>query len=271
MSGLVVLVLGILAGIIGAVLGLGGGVIMLPASQIFLGLSTPVAIGTTLLAIVFTSFSGALGHYRAGNVKVKSGLYVALGGITGVLAGSYVFKYYLASRLAILESMLGVIFFIMAVKMALEAYDAFKNGVNGEDYRVRELPFYYLVLLGIITGSLTGLLGLGGGFIMVPAMMWMLGLKPQEAAATTLLAMLPVALTGGIIKLGHGFVDLRAALLMGTGTVIGAQIGVKVSGYVKVEVFKTCFAFIFAFLAFDYLSPLVNILLAYRGIFLKFF
>lgn len=260
MDVIIVLLLGILAGIIGAVLGLGGGVIILPASEIFLGLSTPMAIGTTLFAIIFTSVSGALGHYREGNVNVKSGLYVAAGGIAGVLAGSYVFKQYLASKVAVLESLLGVIFLIMAVKMACEAYQAFKNGDETDNRTEKEIPFYYLIFLGLFTGSLTGLLGLGGGFIMVPAMMWMLGLQPKKAAATTLLAMLPVAFTGGFIKLWHGFVDLKGALLLGTGTVLGAQIGVKVSRHVKTEVFKTCFAVIFIFLAVDYLSPLVGVL-----------
>lgn len=260
MDVIAVLFLGALAGIIGAVLGLGGGVVMLPAAQIFLGLPTPRAIGTTLFAIIFTSVSGAFGHYREGNVRVKSGLYVAVGGIIGVLAGSYVFKHYLAARLALLESLLGIIFLVMAVKMAYEAYKAFKNGSADADGAGKEIPFYYLILLGLFTGTLTGLLGLGGGFIMVPAMMWILGLPPREAAATTLLAMLPISFTGGLIKLMHGFVDLKAALLLGIGTVIGAQIGVKVAGYVKTAIFKTCFAVIFIFLSCEYLSPLADML-----------
>lgn len=255
-----VFLLGILAGIIGAILGLGGGVIMLPASELILGLSAPLAVGTTLFAVIFTSVSGTLGHYRAGNVRAKSGLYVALGGVAGVFGGSYVFKHYLTANVEVLRTLLGIIFLVMAVKMALEVYNDWSNK-SGGDREEKSLPYYYLIFLGIFTGTLTGLLGLGGGFIMVPAMMWMLGLKPSEAAGTTLLAMLPIAVAGGFIKLIHGFVDLKSAFLLGFGTIIGAQIGVKVSSLIKPQFFKVCFTVIFIFLALDYLSPLLHTIL----------
>ncbi|MBO8158899.1 sulfite exporter TauE/SafE family protein [Thermosyntropha sp.] len=261
MSILMVLLMGMTAGILGAILGIGGGVVMLPASEILLGLSSPVAVGTTLFAVIFTSVSGAFGHYRKGNVEVKSGLLVALGGITGVCAGSYIFKQYLTTNVELLKVLLGIIFLIMAAKMAWEVYAGWQKGEKADETKEKKIPFYYLILLGIFTGTLTGLLGLGGGFIMVPAMMWMLNLKPAKAAGTTLLAMLPIALFGGMIKLLQGFVDFETGFLMGLGTVIGAQIGVKISNVIRPELFKVCFTIIFILLAFDYLQSFVHMLL----------
>lgn len=247
---------GILAGILGALLGVGGGIIMLPATHFLLEFNTVQAVGTTLFAVMFTAASGALGHLKKGNVNLKYAVLVGGGGLLGVLMGSYIFKDYLSSNIRTLEIMLGVLFLIMAFKMGIESFRELKN--RGQ-YKINlesnssKTPRGKLVLLGLFTGTLTGILGLGGGFIMVPAMMWFCRVKTYEAVGTTLLAMLPIAALGGILKLQQGFVDLSVGLLLGMGTIIGAVLGVYVSRMIKPVMIKVMFAFIFTYLALNYL------------------
>lgn len=251
----ILLVTGLAAGILGAILGLGGGIIMLPAVQIFLGYDTVMAIGTTLVAVVFTSLSASQGHYRAGHVLLKEALLVAAGGIAGVLVGSYVFAAYLSENTDVLKGILGILFLFMTVRMAQQSYSLWKNPQQEQmEGSNRAAPWWGYFLVGLGTGTLTGILGLGGGFIMVPALMFFFGLAPHLAVGTTMTAMFPITLVGAIIKWSQGFVYLLPALLLGMGTAIGAQFGVIVSRHLSVLLMKILFTLVFFLVALDYLQ-----------------
>ncbi|MGR6836881.1 sulfite exporter TauE/SafE family protein [Syntrophomonas erecta] len=259
-SYIVMVAVGIAAGVLGAILGVGGGVVMLPATEYILGLTTTLAIGTTLFSIMFTSISGAYGHYKEGNVHITSAMLIGAGGLVGVLLGSYVFKQYLSSHTKMLEFLLGLLFLFMAIRMAREFWKERGQAELDTDYiqEGKRLPLWTLTLVGLLTGSLTGMLGLGGGFIMVPAMIWLFAAAPYQAVGTTLLAMFPISAVGAFIKLFQGYVDLQVALLMGVGTIIGAQLGVLVTRYISRLVFKFIFALLFTYLSFNYLSHLIS-------------
>ncbi len=252
------MLIGLLAGCLGAIVGLGGGVIMLPGLQLLAGFDLPQAIGTTLFAVIFTSVSAAQGHYRAGNVRLKSGGYAALGGLIGVSLGSYVFARYLSNSFAILEILLGSFFLLTSYRMGKNTYmDIFGRRDDGAvDANKRENePLAALVALGVITGCLSGILGVGGGFIFTPGFMLIGGLSPQVAVGTTMLAMMPISLSGGLIKLYQGFVNLPAGIVLGLGTALGAQIGVLISSRMSPVLLKAVFTILFAILAADYLIP----------------
>ena len=116
------LLTGALAGMVGALLGVSGGIIMLPANQFILGFSPPLAVGTSLFAAIFTTISGGYGHFRQGNVQVKTALLIGSAGLVGTLLGSYIFKAYLSANAQLLEFLLGLLFLSMTVRMSREAY-----------------------------------------------------------------------------------------------------------------------------------------------------
>jgi uncharacterized membrane protein YfcA len=254
----IILLIGLLAGCLGAIAGLGGGVIMLPGLQLLAGFDLSKAIGTTLFAVIFTSLSAAQGHYRAGNVRLRSGAYTALGGLIGVLLGSYVFVKYLSTSLNVLEVSLGIFFLFTAYRMGKDTYlDVFgRRDAAAVDMNKRENESFAALLgLGFFTGSLTGMLGVGGGFIITPGFMLIGRLSPQAAVGTTMLAMLPISLSGGLIKLYQGYVDLPAGIMLGLGTALGAQAGVWISTRMSPALLKAVFTILFAILAADYLMP----------------
>lgn len=254
----IAVVAGILAGLLGALLGVGGGVVMLPATQFLMNFPPTLSIGTTLFAVIFTSASGAFGHFRAGNVLARASLLIGAGGLMGVGLGSHIFKQYLSRSTALLELLLGILFLYMAVRMAGEVWrmaqaEAEKPAGKTVEARPNQsLPVVQLLLLGLITGLLSGIMGLGGGFIMVPGIMWIMSVTPYQAVGSTLLAMFPIALLGGSIKLQQGFVNLPVGLLLGMGTIVGAQLGVKISPRVKPLLFKSVFALLFLYLFLNY-------------------
>jgi len=250
----------VLAGCLGALVGLGGGVIMLPGLQLLAGFDLTKAIGTTLFAVIFTSISAAQGHYRAGHVHMRSAGYAALGGLVGVLLGSYAFAQYLCNCFSVLETMLGLFFLFTAYRTTKDTWlDIRRRGKNATDADAGEKArFASLMALGFITGSLTGILGIGGGFILTPGFMFLAGMSPQMAVGTTMLTMLPLSLSGGLIKLYQGYVNLPAGIVLGLGTALGAQAGVWLSTRMSAILLKALLSIVFFILAADYLLPLLQ-------------
>lgn len=253
MSYVLIVLVGAAAGILGAILGVGGAVVMLPATEYLLHLSTVESIGTTLFAVMFTALSGAWGHYRQGNVNLSWGLRVGLGGLVGVLLGSYLFKEYLSSREQLLTLMLAVLFAFMTFRMGRETLREIKKHDLDQVQPKPRAPLWTMPLIGLLVGCLTGILGLGGGFLIVPAMIWLYGASPYLAVGTTLLSILPITAVGAFTKLFQGFVVLPIALLMGAGTLIGVQLGVPITRFIRPVVFKLLFTLLFIFLTISYL------------------
>lgn len=253
MSYLLIVLVGVAAGVLGAIIGVGGAVVMLPATEYLLNLSTANSIGTTLFAVMFTALSGAWGHYRQGNVNFAWGLRVGVGGLVGVVLGSYLFKEYFSSREQLLTLMLAVLFGFMAVRMARDTWRELRNGDQDQNQPEPRAPLWTMPLIGVIVGCLTGILGLGGGFLIVPAMIWLYGAAPYLAVGTTLLAIFPITAVGAFTKLSQGFVVLPIALLMGLGTLAGVQLGVPITRIIKPVVFKGMFTLLFILLTVSYL------------------
>lgn len=255
---IIILVLtGLVAGVLSAILGIGGGIVILPATQLLLKFDPTTAVATTLLAIALTTFSGAFGYYRNGIVEVKKALLVGGGGLIGVIIGSYIFKNYLTTNTIYIQVFLGIIFLLTAYRMGKDVYKELRDDLKPNEIEAKLSAPIWFILLGIFVGTLTGMLGLGGGFIIVPAMLWLFGATPIVAVGNSLLAMLPITLVGALIKLGQGFVNVNAGLIIGVGSIVGAQIGVRISSLIKPLLFKAIFTLIFLYLTFSYLYPLL--------------
>ena len=241
---------GLVGGGFGSLVGLGGAVIMLPVVQMVLHYRPDMAVGTTLFAVIFTSLSSSWGHFRAGNIQLKTGMCVGAGGILGTFIGSYVFKEYLAQSVNLLMAVLGTFYVFTACRIGRSAYNEWRQQRGYVQAKkaaaVAGKPSAGgLMLLGLVTGVVSSILGIGGGFIMMPLLIMIFGLSPYAAVGTSFLAMLPIALSGGLIKLYQGYVYLQAGLIMGAGTAIGAQLGVYISRFISVRNAKITFTVCF--------------------------
>lgn len=263
MAYLILLGIGLLAGTLGSMVGLGGGIIMLPAVQLILGFDVLIAVGTTLFAVIFTSLSAAIGHYRAGHVRIKSAVWIGIGGLLGVILGSYVFKEYLSTSIDVLKAVLGILFIWVAYRMGREAWQEWNEKSLLQDVSGRTLkePAAALLGLGFFSGTLSGLLGIGGGFIITPGIMFICAVSPQVAVGSSMLAMLPISLSGGLIKLWQGYVNLPAGIILGLGTALGAQAGVYFSRRINSTLLKLVFSLLFISLAFQYIYPIFDALI----------
>ena len=243
---------GFLSGLFGV-----GGVFLMTPLLIFIGVPPPVAVGTEANQIVASSVSGVLAHWQRGNVDFKMGFVLLLGGFFGSSLGLILFKY--LQNLGQLDLViklsyvifLGIIGFLMlweSSRTIIRSRSAAArrgklhqhNWLHGLPFKMRFrksklyisaiLPF----LIGAVIGVLSAIMGVGGGFIMVPAMIYLLGMPTSLAIGTSLFQIIFVTANVTFLQaLTVQTVDILLAVLLLTGAVIGAQFGSKYSVKMK--------------------------------------
>jgi len=239
------------AGFLGGIIGTGGCSVMLPALHFWLGFDAPTAIGTTLFAVIFTAISGAWGHLRRGNLDPRAALWLGGSGIAGVALGSWLFLL-LLPRAKLLNLVLGLAFLWPAVRMVWE-------GIARQRRTTREgstIPGsgWGLSAFGFSVGVITGIAGLGGGYALVPGLIYLFGAPVYVTMGTSLATMVPLAAVGGGIKLAQGYVDLTAGLLLALGTIGGAQLGARAIKRFRPATLKLIFGLYFLYVSLKFIT-----------------
>ncbi len=243
--------IGIMAGCFGGLLGIGGGIIMLPLLKFGFNYSTTMAVGTTLFAVIFTAISGGYAHFFRGNAHRPSIAYISLGGVGGILLGSFFFQM-LATQMKLLNLVLGLFFVFPGFFMIWESLFSRQNEAV-ESQNIREKPLG-LSVLGMTVGFLTGILGLGGGYLLVPGMTYFFAYPIYLAVGTSLVSIIPITIVGGSIKLLQSYVLLEASLALAAGAIIGAQLGAASIKNFKPATLKFLFGLYFSYAAIRLIS-----------------
>jgi len=247
--------IGILAGLLGSLIGTGGCALMLPI--LFFGIYSgdinllPIAIGTTLVAVIFTTISGAYGHLRIRNIHKQTAFWLGAGGTAGVIVGSIIFSFLvLYNYLLTLDLLLGLVFLWPAIRMIKEGVFSpppMKEGdqIGGENWKK--------VVFGFFVGIATGIAGLGGGYALVPGIIYLFGGPVYITMGTSLAAMIPLATVGGLLKIWGNYVNIGFAVSLGIGTALGAQIGPRIIKKIKPNILKTIFGIVFLYVSLKYI------------------
>lgn len=250
--------MGGMIGFLSGLFGVGGGFLMTPL-LIFIGVPAPVAVGTEANQIVASSVSGVLAHWRRGNVDFKMGAVLVAGGFAGSSLGVLLFKLLQTVGQIDLVIRLCYVVFLGAIGglMLWESVRAIRrsrvmgarrgklhqhNWLHGLPLklRFRRSKLYISAILpfgiGAGVGVLSALMGVGGGFIMIPAMIYLLGMPTSVVVGTSLFQIIFVTANVTFLQaISTQTVDIVLALLLLTGAVIGAQFGSKYSVQLKGE------------------------------------
>ncbi|WP_171175854.1 sulfite exporter TauE/SafE family protein [Ruegeria sp. HKCCD8929] len=251
--------LGGMVGILSGMFGVGGGFLMTPL-LFFIGIPPAVAVATEANQIVASSFSGVLAHFRRRTVDLRMGSVLLVGGLTGAALGVVVFNYLKSlGQVDLLVKLCYVVFLgIIGGLMFIESLNAIRkarkaNGAPPPKRRQRNwvhaLPFkmrfrtsglYISVLpplvVGLFVGVLSAIMGVGGGFIMVPAMIYILGMPTKVVVGTSLFQIIFVTAFTTMLHATTNFtVDVVLAVLLLVGGVVGAQIGTQIGARMKAE------------------------------------
>jgi uncharacterized membrane protein YfcA len=217
---LALLLIGVIGGLLSGLFGIGGGIIMVPLLISLAGMDQRRAASTSLAAIVPTSIVGSLSYLATGHTDPFAALFVAAGAVGGAIIGTYLLR---RIPLPWLRWMFIALIVVVGVRMfviAPERGDLVEMSVP--------LAFGYLAV-GVVMGIASGLFGIGGGVIAVPAFVALFGMSDLVAKGTSLLVMIPTGITGTISNLRARMVDLRAGILVGVAATIAAVPGVALA------------------------------------------
>lgn len=258
LNGILLIIVGFSAGLLGGLIGTGGCSIMLPILHFWMGYPAPIAIGTTLFAVIFTAISGGYGHLVRGNLDKKATLWLSGFGIIGVIWGSWLFIK-LATHVSLLGLILGLAFLLPAFRMIWEGFTGGKR--FQQEGGLVAGPKLGLGIFGFIIGVLTGIVGLGGGYALVPGLIYLFGAPVYITMGTSLATMIPLAVVGGGIKLAQGFVSLGAGLILAGGTIVGAQVGASIIKRFKPSTLKLIFGLYFLYVSMKFIMGYFGIMI----------
>ena len=210
---------GVLAGIIAGLLGVGGGIIIVPM-LVFFGKLPVNAVATSSLAIVITSISGSFQNWREGNLNFKKVISLGLPAVITAQLGVYLASHF--SPLLLL-SLFAILLFVNVYLVSLRRRLVTIEKISVNEDRI----FLNTILTGGAAGILSGLFGVGGGVIMVPLQMLLLGEKIKVAIQTSLGVIILTAISASIGHAVAGNILLTEGLLIGFGGLVGAQFGTR--------------------------------------------
>lgn len=229
---IVLIVVGMLVGVLSGTFGIGGGTVIVPA-LVWLGLSQRNAAATSTLAIVPTSISGVVSYATGGHVDWLAAVLLFCGMFVGGQIGSW-----LLSRLP--ELVLRWIFVAFLVFVVINQV----SFVPSRDHQIvmSVTTGICLALLGVIIGTLAGLLGIGGGVLAVPSLSMLFGASDLIARGTSLLAMFPNSITTSAANLKRRLAHVKTALIIGVTAAVTAPLGTWIAGEVSPRVGAIMFA-----------------------------
>ncbi len=279
----VILALGGITGILSGLFGVGGGFLMTPL-LIFMGIPPSVSVSTVANQIIASSFSGFLAHFRRGNVDFKMSWYLLAGGIIGSTLGVIMFRWLKQiGHIDLIISVsyvtfLGIIGAMMASESIRSILKIPKKYVMDEKpplaerlpFKVefprskRKLSIIMPIVIGLFVGMMVSLMGVGGGFFLIPAMIYLLGMPTNMVIGTSLLQIIFITANVTFLQaVTTQTVDLLLALLLLTGSVFGAQFGIRISDKLPADYLRAMLAAIVLGvaikLAFTLFTPPVDI------------
>jgi uncharacterized membrane protein YfcA len=252
-----ILGLGGLVGVLSGMFGVGGGFLITPL--LFLaGIPPAVAVATSTNQIVASSFSALLGHLRRRTVDIAMGVVLLAGGLMGSALGIVVFNWLKARgqvdllvelSYVIFLGTVGAMMFVESLNALIKSRRPGARPKRRKHYWVHALPLkmkfrvsgLYIsaippLLVGLSVGVLAAIMGVGGGFVMVPAMIYLLGMPTKVVIGTSLFQIIFVtAFTTMLHAVTNQTVDIALALLLIAGGVIGAQLGTRIGARMKAE------------------------------------
>ncbi|MTJ03792.1 MAG: sulfite exporter TauE/SafE family protein [Sediminimonas qiaohouensis] len=257
--------LGALVGVLSGMFGVGGGFLITPL-LFFVGIPPAVAVATSANQIVASSFSAMLAHLRRKTVDLRMGMVLLVGGLIGSAVGVMLFNHLKSmGQVELLVRLCYVVFLgVIGGLMLFESYRAIRRArragtpVYKRKQRnwVHVLPFkmrfrtsgLYIssippVLVGMSVGLLAAIMGVGGGFIMVPAMIYILGMPTKVVIGTSLFQILFVTAFTTLLHATTNYtVDMALAVVLLVGGVIGAQLGTQIGLRMKAEQLRVLLA-----------------------------
>jgi uncharacterized membrane protein YfcA len=210
---------GFAAGVLSGLFGVGGGIVTTPAINTILGGTAIEAIATPLPVILPTSLVGSYTYAKAGEVSFRAARWAAIPGIGAAIAGALLTEVVNAHLLLLITSGL----------IAITAVQVVVGRAPRTPWVLGETPGWKYAAIGLLAGFVSGLLGVGGGIVMVPAFTTWIGMPLRRALGTSLLVIAILVIPGTIVHALLGNVDWAIFLVLTLGVIPGARLGARIA------------------------------------------
>jgi uncharacterized membrane protein YfcA len=210
-------ILGFVAGLMSGMFGVGGGIVTTPGIQLLLGGAPYIAVGTPLPVIFPTALVGASTYHRAGELSTRAVAWAAGPGVVGAVGGAWLTSLIDPHWLLLLTAGL----------IGWQGIGIARGGRRAIRPR-GGIPSWSYAVVGLVTGFVSGFLGVGGGIVFVP-LVTMLGMPLRRALGTSLAVIAIVAIPGTIVHAALGHIDWAIFLVLVVGVVPGARLGAKIA------------------------------------------
>jgi len=215
----IAIAVGFAAGVLSGLFGVGGGVVTTPAVNTLLGGTAIEAIATPLPVILPTSLVGSYTYAKAGEVSFRAARWAAAPGIAGAIAGALLTEVVNTHLLLVVTSAL----------IAVTAVQVIRNRPPRTPWELGRTPGWKYSAIGLVAGLVSGLLGIGGGIIMVPALTLWVGMPLRRALGTSLLVIAVLVVPGTIVHSLLGNIDWAIFLALTLGVIPGARFGARIA------------------------------------------
>lgn len=237
--GILLLAIGFVSGAYGTIVGAGGGFIFVPALLLIMDYPPEVAAGTGLAVVLLNSISGVTGYVKQKRINYKLGIMLSIGAIPGTFLGIWLANIVPAASFygifATLLIGLGIFLFLKKESKAnteVATTVELSSGILAQASNETKIKVL-IACTGILLGIVSGFFGIGGGWLMVPILIYIFKIVPKYATATSIFALCIYSISGVIVYLLQGNIEWMAVLWGGVGIIFGAQLGVYLSNKIS--------------------------------------
>lgn len=224
---------GVIVGISSGFFGIGGGTLLVP-SLIYLGYDIKIAIGISVMQMIFSSIFGSYINYKAGVLQLNSGIFLGFGALFGAALSGFIVS-------ALPQIALLILF---AVILAMSIYKFFSSPIEPKSLPNESKVLLFIV--GVVIGAIAISTGTGGAIFLTPVLVGFMNWDIKKAVGTTLFFIIFGSISGFISLSANGLVDYDAGVAVGIGSLIGVYFGVKLSHYVSKTVQKRALLILYA-------------------------
>ena len=243
------ILMGVIGGTVSGFLGIGGGIVMIPLLLYFTDVGLKAATAISMVQVVFSSISGTIFNYFQKTINFRYSAYFGLSAAVFSLLGSYLTKY--------IPDLVIKIIYLFAVAVSFVLF-FLRNKMEEKRITVNKIKFYEIIPVGIISGFTAGLLGVGGGFLFVPALVFFCSLPMKVAVGTSLGAIIFTSIPGVIGKIISVDFDIVFAIIVGVAAIGGSRLGTYLNRKANSKIVRIIFALLLTVIIIRVVIDLLN-------------
>ncbi|GAF63293.1 hypothetical protein BTS2_0184 [Bacillus sp. TS-2] len=250
---LLLFLIGLLSGGYGTIVGSGGGFIFVPALLLLFQIDPAIAAGTGLAIVLINSLSALVGYRNEQNIQYKVGFMIGVSALPGSLIGVWLLQMYTSQYFYIVFAtfLVGLGVFLFSKNIRFESRHKTNMNLNKkENLTAKTFPIKWLIPFGFMMGILSSYLGIGGGWLIVPVLVYLCRYSIRQATATSIFTLCIYSTFGVFLQIAYNSIDWLIVLCGGIGVIIGSQLGVRFSKWIPNKVIMQMLSLVLILIGF---------------------